>query len=138
MDFVNEIHDTHHPISPELYFEDQISEAERRAAAFRAHRAPKFLGWFERVLARNSAGPEHLVGDALTYPDLSLFHLVAGLRYAFPRAMAQWEKRLPHCVALHDRVAGLPAIAAYLGSPRRLGFNNRGIFRRYPELDDPV
>jgi glutathione S-transferase len=138
MDFVDEIHDTHHPISPELYFEDQVSEAERRAAAFRAHRAPKFLGWFESVLARNPAGPAHLIGDALTYPDLSLFQLVAGLRFAFPRAMARWQQRLPHCVALHDRVTRLPRIAGYLASSRRLGFSNRGIFRHYPELDDPA
>lgn len=38
-------------------------------------------------------------------------------------------------VALRDRVAARPNIAAYLRSPRRLAFNESGIFRRYPELD---
>jgi glutathione S-transferase len=136
MDLVDEVHDTHHPISSGLYYEDQRPEAMRRAAAFRVERAPKFLGWFEQVLSRNPAGPAHLLGGALSYPDLSLFQLVAGLRFAFPRAMARLERDVPHCVALHDAVAKLPRVAAYLASPRRLAFNNEGIFRRYPELDD--
>jgi glutathione S-transferase len=136
MDFLGEIHDTHHPIASGLYYEDQRPEAERRAAAFRAERAPKFFAWFEQVLARNPAGPAHLVGDALSYPDLSLFQLVAGLRFAFARAMVRWERAAPHCVALHESVAKLPLIAAYLASPRRIAFNNEGIFRHYPELDD--
>jgi len=135
MDVVNEVHDTHHPISSALYYEDQREEALRRAAAFRAQRAPAFLQWFERLLARNPAGKAHLLGGALSYPDLSLFQLVAGLRYAFPRAMARLERKVPHCVALHDAVAALPPVAAYLASPRRIAFNNEGIFRQYPELD---
>jgi glutathione S-transferase len=136
-DFVAEVHDTHHPIAGSLYYEDQRAEAKRRAADFLAERAPKFLGWFERVLARNAAGPRHLVGSALSYPDLSLFQMVAGLRYAFPHAMARLEHKLPHVVALHDAVARRPLIAAYLASPRRIAFNNDGIFRNYPELDEP-
>jgi len=135
MDFIAEIHDTHHPVSSGLYYEDQLAEAGRRAGAFRADRAAKFLGWFEQVLARNPAGPAHLVGDAPSYADLSLFQLVAGLRFAFPRAMAGWERSVPHCVALHRAVAKIPAVAAYLASPRRIAFNNDGIFRHYPELD---
>ena len=134
-DFVQEIHDTHHPVSGGLYFEDQKPAARRRAEAFRRERAPKFLGYFEQVLARNSAGDRWLVGGRLTYADLSLFQIVAGLRYAFPRAMARLEKKHPRVVALHDRVAARPRIAAYLASDRRIPFNNDGIFRRYPELD---
>jgi glutathione S-transferase len=38
-------------------------------------------------------------------------------------------------VALHDRVAKRPRIAAYLNSERRIPFNESGIFRRYKELD---
>jgi glutathione S-transferase len=135
-DFVDEVHDTHHPIAGSLYYDDQRPEALRRAAAFRAERAEKFFGWFERVLARNPAGSAHLVGGALSYPDLSLFQLVAGMRFAFPRAMARLETKLPHCVALHDAVRALPRVAAYLASPRRIAFNNDGIFRHYRELDD--
>jgi len=136
-DFVDEAHDTHHPIASSLYYEDQRQEARARAADFLKSRAPKYLGYFERVLKRNTAGPVHLVGAELTYADLSLFQLVAGMRYAFPRAMAQLEPKHPRVVALHDRVAILPRIAAYLASDRRIPFNEHGIFRHYPELDAP-
>lgn len=134
-DAVVEAHDTHHPIGGGLYYEDQRPEAARRAEQFRAERMPRFLGWFERLLAGNPAGDAFLVGDRLTYADLSLFQLVAGLRYAFPRAMARIEPEAPRVAALHDRVAARPRIARYLASPRRLPFNEQGIFRRYPELD---
>ena len=134
-DFVKEIHDTHHPIAGDLYYEDQCREARRRSADFLKSRAPKFLGYFERVLARNPAGDGHLVGARLKYPDLSLFQVVSGLRYAFPNAMARLEKKLSRIVALHDRVAARPRIAAYLASDRRIPFNEEGIFRHYKELD---
>jgi glutathione S-transferase len=133
-DLVSEVHDTHHPIAGSLYYEDQRVEARRRAADFLTTRAPKFLGYFERVLERNSAGDAHLVGARVSYPDLSLFQVVAGLRYAFPRAMTRLERAVPRVVALHDRVAGRPRIAAYLASPRRLAFSKEGIFRHYDEL----
>jgi glutathione S-transferase len=133
-DFVDEIHDTHHPIAGSLYYEDQREEARRRAAEFRSERAPKFLGYFERVLERNPPGA-WLVGDAPTTADLSLFQVVAGLRYAFPRTMARLEDACPRVAALHDRVSSRPRIAAYLSSERRIPFNQEGIFRHYPELD---
>jgi glutathione S-transferase len=135
-DFVGEVHDSHHPIAGSLYYEDQRKEARRRAADFVQERAPKFLGYFETVLARNRAGDRHLVGRKLTYVDLSLFQIVAGLRYAFPRAMARLEKELPRVVAVHDAVAARPRIAAYLASERRIPFNQLGIFRHYIELDE--
>jgi glutathione S-transferase len=134
-DFVKEIHDTHHPIASSLYYEDQKPEALRRTENFRALRAPKYLGYFERVLQRNPAGDKHLVGRSVSYADLSMFQLVEGLRYAFPKAMRGWEKKTPRLVALRDRVAARPRIAAYLASPRRIPFNESGIFRRYPDLD---
>jgi glutathione S-transferase len=134
-DFVEEIHDTHHPIASSRYYEDQREEARVRAADFVKSRAPKYLGYFERVLERNRAGAQHLVGAELTYPDLSLFQVVAGLRYAFPRAMTRLERQYPRVVALHGRVAERPRIAAYLASERRIAFNQHGIFRHYPELD---
>ena len=134
-DLVDEVHDTHHPIASSLYCEDQRQEARARAADFLKSRAPKYLGYFERVLERNTAGAAHLVGAELTYPDLSLFQVVAGLRYAFPRAMTLLEPKYPRVVELHDRVAARPGIAAYLTSNRRIPFNEHGIFRHYPELD---
>jgi glutathione S-transferase len=134
-DFVNEIHDTHHPIASSLYYEDQKEEAKRRTADFRKLRAPKYLGYFEKVLERNPAGDKHLVGRSLSYVDLSMFQLIAGLRYAFPESARGWEKNIPRLVALHDRVAARPNITAYLQSERRIPFNESGIFRRYSELD---
>jgi glutathione S-transferase len=134
-DLVGEVHDTHHPISNDLYYEDQRNEARQRAQHFRKSRMPKFLGYFEDVLARNPAGGRYLIGARLTYPDLSLFQIVEGLRYAFPKAMQRLEKRAPRVVGLHDRVAKRPRVAAYLASKRRIAFNEDGIFRHYPELD---
>lgn len=134
-DLVVEAHDTHHPIAAGLYYEDQRSEAKRRAADFVANRMPKYLRYFERVLAANPSGPAHLVGARLTYADLSLFQVVAGLRYAFPKAMARTARRYPQVTALHARVAARPRIAAYLASERRLPFNEHDLFRNYAELD---
>ena len=134
-DFVDEVHDTHHPIASSLYYEDQRDEARARAADFLKSRAPKYLGYFERVLERNARGRAHLIGAELAYPDLSLFQVVAGLRYAFPHAMARLEPQYPQVIALHDRIAARPRIAAYLTSNRRIPFNEHGIFRHYPELD---
>lgn len=134
-DLVVEVHDTHHPIGSGLYYEDQKPEAKRRAADFLAHRLPKFLGYFEQVLARNPAGDTFMVGDTVTTADLSMFQMIAGLRYAFPKAMARAEREHPLLVALHGRVAALPRVKAYLASPRRIPFNPMGIFRHYPELD---
>jgi len=133
MDFVAEIHDTHHPIGPGLYYEDQRPQARRRTQDFLKSRLPKYLGYFQSVLER-SAG-NYLLGRAASYADLSLFQVVAGLRYAFPRAMARIEKRHPRVVAVHDRVRERPRIAAYLNSERRIAFNQMGIFRHYKELD---
>jgi glutathione S-transferase len=134
-DFVAEIHDTHHPIDGGLYYEDQRPEALRRTKAFREERLPKFLGYFERLQANNPAGGPFLVGAQATYIDLSLFQLIDGLDYAFPRRMRKREREWPRLSALHARVAKRERIAAYLASERRIPFNQQGIFRHYPELD---
>ena len=132
-DFVAEVHDTHHPIGVSLYYEDQKPEARKRNKEFWIERVPKYCGYFERLLA-NSGGP-CLTGRKLTYVDLSLFQIVDGLRYAFPKRMKKFERKIPKLVALHDRVADRPNIAAYLASARRIPFNEDGIFRRYKALD---
>jgi len=134
-DLVAEVHDTHHPIASSLYYEDQRREAKRRAVDLREQRLPKFLGYFERVLTRNARAADYLVGRRLTYADLSVFQVIEGLRYAFPNAMTSLEAQCPALVRLHDRVCSRPRIAAYLASPRRLPFNEQGIFRHYRELD---
>jgi len=134
-DLLVEIHDTHHPVAADLYYEDQKKEARRRSADFLKHRLPKFLGYFEQVLAKSSRGENYLAGMRLTYADLSMFQIVAGLNYAFPRAMAGAARKYRRVVALHGRVQERPRIAAYLASPRRIPFNDEGIFRHYAELD---
>jgi glutathione S-transferase len=134
-DFLVEVHDTHHPIDSSLYYDQQKTEARRRSKHFIEERAPKFLGYFERVLQSNSRGKGYMIGRGLTYVDLSMFQIVAGLRYAFPRTMRRAEAHYPGLVALHERVARRPNTAAYLASPRRIAFNESGIFRHYPELE---
>ena len=131
-DLVMEIQHTHHPIAHGLYYEDQKAESIAYSRDFRAERIPKFLGYFERVLG----GRDFMVEDRLTYVDLSMFQLIEGLRFAFPKTMKRLEADYPGLVALHDRVAARPNIAAYLKSPRRLGWNDRGVFRYYAELDE--
>jgi glutathione S-transferase len=132
-DFVKEVHDTHHPLGGEFYYEDAKPEAKRFTENFLGERAPKYLGYFETVLEK-SKGP-YLLGRRLTYVDLSMFQLIEGLRYAFPKAMKRLERDVPGLVAVHDKVAERPGIKKYLASPRRIPFNESGIFRRYPELD---
>jgi glutathione S-transferase len=123
-DWLGEIHDTHHPIAASLYYEQQKREAKRRAAIFLAERLPKFMRYFEREA---DAG--------FSYVHLSLFQMIEGLRYAFPRAMKRAERNYRRLVRIHDQVAKRPRLAKYLGSTRRVPFNQQGIFRHYPELD---
>ncbi len=132
-DLVQEVHDTHHPIGTSLYYEDQKSAAKLRAAEFRKERVPKYCGYFERLMV-GSGGP-FVTGRKLTYADLSLFQIIEGLRYAFPKHMKKFERKIPALVGLHDRVAARPNIAAYLASDRRIPFNEDGIFRHYKALD---
>lgn len=132
-DLVVEIHDSHHPITSWLYFEEQRAAARRRTRDFWRYRVPKFLGYFERVLQKN--GGRFLVGRRLAYVDLSIFQIIEGLRYAFPKRMKRFEKKVPGLIALRDRVAARPRIRAYLASPRRIAFSQWGIYRYYKELD---
>jgi glutathione S-transferase len=134
-DWVGEVHDTHHPISGGLYYREQKREAKRRALDFTSQRLPKFLDYFEQLLVRNPKGDDYLVGKAVSYADLSMFQMMAGLRYAFPRAMTRLEPSHPRLVALHANISARRRIAAYLSSDRRLPFNRQGIFRHYSELD---
>jgi glutathione S-transferase len=131
-DFLAEVHDTHHPISVELYYEQQRPTARKRTQAFREERIPKYLGYFENVLERGN-GRQAL--SRHSYVDLSLFQVINGLDYAFPNTMRRMQKQIPRLRALAERIAERPHIAAYLESPRRIPFNTDGVFRHYPELD---
>jgi glutathione S-transferase len=133
-DVATEVHDVHHPIASSLYYEDQKVEAARRAKTFTSERLEKLLGYFERVLGARG-GDSWVFGDRVSYVDLSLFQLLSGLEYAFPRSMARLAPKLPRLASLEQRVADRPRVAAYLASPRRLPFSVDGLFRHYPELD---
>lgn len=134
-DLVDEVHATHHPVATGLTYEEQQPEALRAAREFCRDRLPHYIDWLESIVARNPAGQRFLVGGKLSYADLSLMQVVDGLRYAFPLAAERALQRAPWVRKVRDRVAGLPRIAAYLKSERRLAFNQDGIFRQYPELD---
>jgi glutathione S-transferase len=134
-DLVIDIHDTHHPIAMSLFYADQTSESKRRAKFFVEERAPELLNYFESVLQRNPGRRGYMIGRNLGYIDLSMFQIVEGLHYAFPKMMARLETEIPGLLALHHRVAQRAEVAAYLASERRLPFNNDGIFRHYPELE---
>jgi glutathione S-transferase len=135
-DWLYETGQTHHPIANVLYYEEQKAEAKKRAAHFTATRIPKFAGYFERIFKLNANGGDFIFGEEVSYVDLSLFQMIEGLRYAFPKTMAQVEPQHPKLVTLHDCVMARARIAAYLASPRRLPFNEQGIFRHYPELEE--
>jgi len=136
-DLVGEVHDTHHPIGTGLFYEDQKAESKKRATGFLKERMPKFLGYFETLLRENKASKkEHLVGTGFSYVDLSAFQMLSGLGYAFPKSFDAYRKEIPLLLALRDRVASRPRVAAYLGSTRRVPFSEHGIFRHYPELDE--
>ena len=132
-DFVTEVHDTHHPLGPSLYYEEQKAPAKKRTEDFWKSRVPKYLGYFEDLVSGNGGG--YVTGRRMTYVDLSLFQIVEGLRYAFPRRMKGFERKIPGLVDLHGRIAARPNIKAYLASERRIPFNEDGIFRHYKALD---
>lgn len=134
-DVVAEAHDSHHPVGMGQYYEDQKDEAKRRAKEFRKERIPKYLNWLEDILARNPAGSDWLVGDAIGYVDLSAFQVVTGLLYAYPKAAKKALKETPRLAAMAARVGDDARLRPYLESDRRLGFTEEGIFRHYPELD---
>jgi glutathione S-transferase len=134
-DIVAEAHNVHHPVAIGLYYEEQKREARRAGPYFTSERIPKFLDYFERVLEGNAKGKEYMIGNAVTYVDLSVFQVMAGLHYAFPRTMQRLAPDYPLLRGLCERMMERPKLAAYLSSERRIPFNEDGIFRHYPELD---
>lgn len=134
-DLVSEIHDVHHPISGSLYYHQQKQEAKRKAGYFTRERMPKFLNYFEHILKSNPGNNSYVLGRNLSYVDLSIFQIIAGLGYAFPERMKKLEPEFPALINLYNKVIQRQNIASYLNSERRIPFNNNGIFRHYPELD---
>jgi len=136
LDVVNEVHNTHHPLGVSLYYHDQQAESQRAAATFLRDRLPRFLRYFEGLLAQQSGG--WLMGDTMSYVDLSLFQLMRGLDYAFPNALSALKPEIPFIQQIYQRISDHPPIAAYLTSDRCIPFNAHGVFRHYPELDPEI
>lgn len=132
-DMLSEVHDTHHPIAVGRYYEDQQDAARQRTRNFIDERLPKFLDYFARAL--NATPGDCLLGERLTYPDLGLFQMIRGIRYAFPRAWSAYRLRYAGLERHAHQVETRERIAAYLKSERCIPFNEDGIFRHYPELD---
>lgn len=132
-DLIHEAHDTHHPIATSLTYEEQAEAAAEAAQAFIDQRIPNFLWMFEETLLRS--GGDYLLGEDATYADTTLFQAIAGLTYAFPKAMAHYGDQFAHVMAHAEKVKQRPMLAAYLASDRRLPFNEQGIFRHYDALD---
>jgi len=136
-----EVHNIHHPISINLYYEDQKAEALRAAEQFRASRLPKFFKHFQSVLETNPANKDgkgpFLLSNSTTAADLALFHNMTGLEYAYPKRLKTLREsgKYDLIFKLQERIQNEPKIAEYLKSKRRQQFNTYGIFRHYSELD---
>ncbi len=133
LDIMVEAHDTHHPVSKSLYFEDQIAEAKIAAGHFLSERLPNYLKYFEVVL-KDSAS-DFLASSTTSVADIAWIHTHHGLRFAFPKAMATLDQRYPMLSDLTTRVSENAHLQTYMQSGERLAFNAHGLFRAYPELD---
>jgi glutathione S-transferase len=136
LDLNNETHDTHHPVASQLYYEDQKEEALKKAKDFRESRIPKFFGFFERVLKGNEEGQgKFLVGSKLTYADTTVWQVLNGLKFAFPKELEARAKEYPTLFeTFYPSIQEQSRLKEYLASDRRLDYGE-GIFRHYPELD---
>ncbi|KAI0117365.1 glutathione S-transferase protein-like protein [Daldinia grandis] len=133
----NEVHDSHHPIATELYYEDQKVESLRRSKEWIKNRLPKHLGYWQKVLESDDCGPgPWLLGNTFTYADLVLFQCIDGVQFAFPKAMNQAKEscKYDRVFQLWKAVKGRPNVAAYLASDRRQKYD-WGIYRYYPDND---
>lgn len=137
LDLNNEAHDTHHPISVSDYYEGQKEESLKKAKSFREERIPKFFGFFERVLKANNeqGNGKYLVGAKLSYADTTLWHVLNGLLFAFPKELDARKKEYPTLFeSFYPSVQEQTGLKEYLASDRRKPYS-MGIFRHYPELD---
>ena len=137
LDLNNEAHDTHHPVAVAKYYEDQKEEALKKATDFRENRLPKFFSFFERVLKGNDENGQgkYLVGSKLSYADTTVWHVLNGLKFAFPKELEAREKEFPTLFGtFYPSVQEQSGLKDYLSSDRRKPYS-MGIFRHYPELD---
>lgn len=136
LDFNNEVHDSHHPLAVTMYYEEQRDAALVRAKDFRETRIPKFFSYFQRQLQwnREAGKGKYLVGKKLTYADTTVWQVLDGLQFAFPKELAARKKEFPELFEFYDSVKEEKWLKEYLQSDRRLPYS-MGVFRHYPELD---
>ncbi|EMD00399.1 hypothetical protein BAUCODRAFT_144076 [Baudoinia panamericana UAMH 10762] len=139
LDLNNEMHDTHHPIAVMKYYEDQKEESLKKAQDVRQNRIPKFLSYFDRTRQHNehhgSGKGKYLVGDKLTYADTTVWQVLDGCMFAFPKEMAARKEEFPQLLGdFYEAIKQESGIKEYLSSKRRMSYS-MGIFRHYPELD---
>lgn len=137
LDLNNETHDTHHPIAVMQYYEDQKEEALKKSKNFRENRIPKYFSFFERVLKGNeeTGKGKYLVSDMLTYADTTLWQVMDGLHFAFPKELEARSNDYPLLFGtFYPSIKEEKHLKEYLASDRRLPYS-MGVFRHYPELD---
>lgn len=137
LDLNNEAHDTHHPIAVAKYYEEQKEESLKKSTDFREARIPKFLGYFERVLKGNEeqGKGKYLVGSKLSFADTTLWHVLSGLLFAFPKEMEARKAEFELLFGtFYNSVKEASGVKEYLASGKRKPFS-MGVFRHYPELD---
>lgn len=117
----------HHPVAVSLYYEDQKEESKRKSKDIRETRIPKFFDYFNSVLKTNGTG--HLVGSKVTYADLSLFQVVDGLQFAFPKCLKRiaGDDKYSQVFKLKKSIEETPQIAEYLKSDKRAKYS-MGVF----------
>ena len=95
-----------------------VAPEERAAvrAELNATVLPRWLGYFDRLLAANGGGKTFLVGGGLTVADLALWYLLELIR---DNDLGAPLDHYPALVAFAARIAERPRIAAYLKSARR-------------------
>ncbi|KAK6514551.1 hypothetical protein TWF281_004749 [Arthrobotrys megalospora] len=139
LDLCNEAHNSHHPVGVGLYYEDQKPEALRFVKEFRGSRIAKFFGHFDKIIKYNKSkhpNTSYLVGEKLSYADTTVWQVVDGVSFAFPKKVEELkkEKGFEDLFAWYEKLKEEEWLKSYLESKRRLGYSS-GIFRHYAELD---
>ncbi|KAK3723430.1 hypothetical protein LTR37_001682 [Vermiconidia calcicola] len=139
LDLANEVHDSHHPIAVAKYYEEQKEESKGKSKDIRENRFPKFFSYFQRTLQGNKerGGVEgkYMVGKQLTYADTTIWQVLDGCMFAFPKEMEARKEEFPDLLqGFYESVKSEKGLKEYLASDRRLEYS-MGIFRQYPELD---
>lgn len=133
LDLNNEVHDTHHPLAVAEYYENQKDSAQHKAKDVRENRFPKFFSYFTRTLEGNREGGgdgKYLVGNQLTYADTSVWQVIDGCFFAFPKEMEARKKEFPELLGtFYDNIKNEKGLKEYLASDRRLPYS-MGIFRQ--------